>query len=191
MTGQDFYPKRVMVACEFSGRVRNAFSRLGHEAWSCDLLSSETPGNHIKGDVRDIDRSGYDIVICHPPCTYLAVSGSRFFKYRVEQQKESLAFVKWLMDWPTDRLALENPVGVISTRIRKPDQIISPSDFGSFVSKKTCLWLKGLPVLVPTNPVKPTRCYTDGFKRGPKRGKYRSITDKGIAEAMAIQWGSL
>ena len=191
MTGQDFYQKRVMVACEFSGRVRNAFSKLGHDAWSCDFLSSETPGNHIKGDVRDIDLTVWDIVICHPPCTYLTCANNRNWSKFHEEQEEAISFVKWLLEWPTDCLALENPVGVLSTRIRKPDQIISPFMFGSPVSKRTCLWLKGLPCLVPSYPCKPVCCFTDNFRSSPRRSLYRSRTDKMVASSMAQQWGSL
>jgi len=180
---------RVLVACEFSGVVRNAFAKRGHDAWSCDLLPSETSGNHIQGDVRNILNDGWELMIAHPPCTYLAVSGARWFKYRQKEQEEALNFVKTLMDAPIPKICIENPISIISTRIRKPDQIIQPWMFGHPETKATCLWLKNLPKLKPTNIV-------DGreqrvWKESPssERWKNRSRTYVGIAEAMASQWG--
>src|ERR1043166_3534873 len=144
---------RVLVACEFSGVVRDAFASLGHYAVSCDLLPSETPGNHYQGDVRDILNDGWDLMIAHPPCTHLAVSGARWFKGKQKKQKEALAFVKMLLSAPIPRIALENPVSIISTKIRRPDQIIQPWMFGHGETKTTCLWLKNLPPLTPTSIV--------------------------------------
>ena len=142
---------RVLVACEFSGIVRDAFSRYGWEAWSCDLLPSETPGNHHQGDVREILYEGWDMMIAHPPCTHLAVSGARWFKEKVREQAEALDFVRLLLSAPIPHIALENPVSVISSKIRKPDQIIQPWQHGHGEKKATCLWLKNLPRLTPSN----------------------------------------
>jgi len=141
---------RVLVACEYSGRVRDAFRALGHDAMSCDFLPTEVDGPHHQGDVTELLHMGWDMMIAHPPCTHLAVSGSRWFKDKVREQAEALIFVQTLLDAPIPRIALENPISVISTRIRKPDQIIQPWMFGEDASKKTCLWLKGLPLLAPT-----------------------------------------
>src|ERR1700732_1266975 len=136
---------RVLVACEFSGRVREAFVAKGHDAWSCDLLETEQSGNHIIGDVRDILDANWDIMIAHPPCTYLCVSGARWFKDRREKQEEALQFVDELLAAPIPKIAIANPVGVLSKYLWKPDQIIEPRWFGDPVSKKTCLWLYNLP----------------------------------------------
>lgn len=187
----------VLVACEYSGRVRDAFTRRGHFAMSCDLLPSETPGFHWQGDVTEILDLGWDLMICHPPCTHLAVSGARYFKEKRESgvQQEALAFVKTLMDAPIPRIALENPVSIISSAIRKPDQIIQPWQFGHGESKQTCLWLKGLPPLVPTavlpTGLRDTYSYILKMAPGPERWKQRSRTFEGIAEAMAEQWSNL
>lgn len=183
---------RVLVACEFSGTVRDAFTRAGHYAVSCDLLPSETPGPHHQGDVRDILDMGYgsrwDLLIAHPPCTHLAVSGARWFKDKREEQAEALEFVRLLLDAPVSRIALENPVSIISSRIRKPDQIIQPWQFGHGETKATCLWLKGLPPLVPTDIVEGRQARVHRMPPGPDRWKERSRTFPGIAAAMAGQW---
>lgn len=180
---------RVLVACEYSGIVRDAFIRAGHDAISCDLLPTEVPGPHYQGDVMDIMGDGFDLMIAHPPCTHLAVSGARWFKDKQEEQAEALAFVQALMDAPIERIALENPVSVISTRIRKPDQIIQPWQFGHGETKATCLWLKGLPLLEPTKIVEGREARVHKMPPGPDRWKERSRTFTGIAEAMAQQWG--
>ena len=187
---------KVLIACEYSGIVRDAFLTRGHDAISCDILPTEREGPHIEGDVLDVLNENWDLMIAHPPCTHLAVSGARWFKNKVEEQKEALQFVKTLLDAPIPRIALENPVSVISTRIRKPDQIVQPYWFGHEATKTTCLWLKNLPLLEPTNMVgKGERHIT---KSGPKwynlppsadRGKLRSLTFQGMADAMASQWG--
>lgn len=153
----------VLVACEFSGVVRDAFRAKGHSAWSCDLLPAESkPHLHIQGDALEAIRDGrptdgapWDMMICHPPCTHLAVSGARWFKDKAQEQAEALEFARSLMNAPIPCIALENPVSIISSRIRKPDQTIQPWQFGHDASKKTCLWLKGLPQLVPTSIVPP------------------------------------
>jgi hypothetical protein len=182
---------RVLVACEFSGTVRDAFARRGHDAWSCDILPSELPGQHIQGDVLEILNDNWDLAIMHPPCTHLAVSGSRWFPGKVTEQKEALDFVRALMAAPIPRMAIENPVSIISSHIRKPDQIIQPWQFGHGEMKTTCLWLKNLPRLKPTDIV-------DGreqrvWKMPPSENRWaeRSRTFQGIAEAMADQWGKL
>jgi len=186
------------VACEFSGVVRDAFIARGHDAVSCDLLPTEAPGPHYQGDVRDILSSEYDLMIAHPPCTHLASSGARWFKDKQKEQQEALEFIELLLKVPIKRIALENPIGIISSRIRKPDQIIHPWMFGHPESKATCLWLQGLRPLVPTNIVpKPesgrweNQTPSGQNKLGPSadRWKLRSITYKGIAEAMALQFG--
>lgn len=182
---------RVLVACEYSGAVRDAFRALGHDAMSCDLLESETTGPHYVGDVRDILGEGWDLMIAHPPCTHLAVSGARWFKDKVQEQAESLEFVRTLMAAPIPRIAIENPVSVISSRIRKPDQIIQPWQFGHGETKATCLWLQNLPKLVPTNIVEGREQRIWKLPPSADRWKLRSATYKGIAEAMALQWGNL
>lgn len=145
---------RVLVACEFSGVVRRAFQATGHEAWSCDLLPSEDNSlNHIQGDVRSLLDDPWDLMVAHPPCTHLAVSGARWFKEKVSEQEEALNFVRTLLGSGIPRMALENPVSIISSRIRKPDHIIQPWQFGHGETKATCLWLKGLPKLKPTQIV--------------------------------------
>jgi site-specific DNA-cytosine methylase len=144
---------RVLIACEFSGIVREAFRAKGHDAWSCDLLETEIPGQHIQGDVLEVLERGWDLMIAHPPCTHLAVSGARWFINKKEEQKQALDFVRKLLETPIERIALENPISVISSHIRKPDQIIQPWQFGHGETKATCLWLKNLPKLVPTDIV--------------------------------------
>ena len=183
----------VLVACEFSGVVRDAFIERGHNAVSCDLLPSETPGPHYEGDVIEyiMGHELPDLMIAHPPCTYLAVSGARWFKGREGAQQDALAFVQLLLDAPIPRIALENPVGVISTRIRKPYQYIQPWQFGHPETKKTGLWLKNLPPLMPTEIVEARNPRVHYESPGPDRWKNRSRTLTGIAAAMADQWGSL
>ena len=188
---------RVLVGCEFSGTVRRAFRRLGHDAWSCDLLPAEDGGHHIQGDVRDHLSEGWDLAVFHPPCTHLAVSGARHFHRKQKEQAEALEFVRTLLDAPIPRIALENPVSVISSRIRKPDQIIQPYQFGHAESKKTCLWLKGLPPLRHTCVMQDRGRWENQTPSGqnklgpsPDRWKIRSKTYPGIANAMAEQWGS-
>ena len=181
---------RVLVACEFSGTVRDAFLVAGHDAKSCDLLPTELPGPHYIGDVRDLLYTGeWDLMIAHPPCTHLAVSGSRWFKYKLKEQEEALQFVQTLLDAPIPKIALENPISIISTRIRKPDQIIQPWMFGHGETKATCLWLKGLPKLEPTELVLGREERVHNMPPSIDRWKNRSRTYKGIAIAMANQWG--
>ena len=180
---------RVLVACEFSGTVRDAFIAKGHYAMSCDLMDSETPGPHYKGDVRDILNDNWDLMIAHPPCTHLAVSGARWFKDKVHEQAEALDFVRTLMDAPIPKIAIENPVSIISSRIKKPTQCIQPWQFGHGETKKTCLWLQGLPPLVPTDIVDGRVARVHNLPPSENRWKERSRTYKGIAEAMADQWG--
>ena len=182
---------RVLVACEFSGIVREAFIREGHGAWSCDFLESERPGPHIVGDVLNILDEGWDLMIVHPPCKHLAVSGARWFKNKVKEQAEALQFVRELLGAPIHRIALENPVGVISTRIRKPDQYVQPWMFGHGETKKTGLWLKNLPLLEPTKIVHGREGVVWKMSPGPDRWKNRSRTYPGLAHAMAVQWGAL
>lgn len=180
---------KVLIACEFSGIVRNAFLRLGHEAVSCDLLPCETPGPHLQQNVIAVLEYGWDLMIAHPPCTYLAVSGARWFKYRLPEQQAALDFVQQLLAAPIPKIALENPVSIISTRIRKPDQIIQPYQFGHGETKATCLWLKNLPKLFPTNPVPGRRSRIHCEPPSLDRWKNRSRSFPGIAQAMAEQWG--
>lgn len=182
---------RVLIACEFSGVVRDAFARRGHHAVSCDLLSPETDGLHYQGDVQDILGDGYDMMIAHPPCTHLAVSGARWFKNKQQEQQEALAFVRTLMAAPIERIAIENPISIISSKIKKPDQIIQPWQFGHGETKATCLWLKNLPKLKPTNIVEGREARIHKMPPSPDRWKERSKTYQGIADAMADQWGSL
>jgi site-specific DNA-cytosine methylase len=184
---------RVLVACEYSGRVRDAFLKKGHYALSCDLLpcDSEQSGDHYQGDVTEILDHGWDLMIAHPPCTHLAVSGARWFKEKQQEQKEALEFVQLLLNAPIPKIALENPVSIISSRIRKPDQIIQPWQFGHGETKATCLWLKNLPKLTATNIVEGREARIHMMPPGPNRWKERSRTFEGIANAMAEQWGSL
>lgn len=183
---------KVLVACEFSGIVRDAFIARDHDAVSCDLLPSERPGPHIVGDVLEaITAFRWDLMIAHPPCTHLAVSGARWFAEKQQEQAEALAFVRALLDAPIPRIALENPISVISSRIRKPDQIIQPWMFGHGETKATCLWLKNLPLLTPTNIVEGRTPRVHHASPGPDRWKERSRTLQGIADAMAEQWGAL
>jgi len=180
---------KVLVACEFSGIVRDAFKAKGHDAWSCDLLPTEREGNHIQGDVLEILDDGWDLMIAHPPCTHLAVSGARWFADKREEQAEALNFVYSLLNNHISKIALENPIGIISTQIRKPDQIIQPWQFGHGETKATCLWLKNLPLLKPTNIVEGRIARVHKEPPSPDRWKNRSRTFQGIANAMADQWG--
>lgn len=180
---------RVLVACEFSGIVRKAFRARGHDAVSCDLMDSETHGPHYCGDVMDIINDGWDLMIAHPPCTHLAVSGARWFRDKKDEQDAALEFVRKLMDARIERICIENPISIISSRIRKPDQIIQPWQFGHGETKATCLWLKGLPKLVPTKIVDGRENRIHRMPPGVDRWKERSRTFPGIALAMALQWG--
>jgi hypothetical protein len=184
---------RVLIACEFSGIVREAFAKTGHDAWSCDLLPTEIPGDHLQCDVLTVLDRGWDLMIAHPPCTHLAVSGARWFVHKGDLQMQALAFVRMLMDAPIPRICIENPVSIISTRIRPPDQLIHPWQFGHGEVKKTCLWLKGLPKLTPTNIVdgRHPRVWLEHGVKGDPKWKRRSRTYQGIADAMAEQWGGL
>jgi len=202
---------RVLIACEYSGVVRDAFIDRGHYAMSCDLLDCESSssGDHYKGDVRDILDNGWDLMIAHPPCTYLCSSGLHWNKRVAGRQAltdEALDFIRLLLNAPIERIALENPVGCISTQIRKPNQIIQPYMFGDDASKQTCLWLKNLPLLVPTDRIAgrmvttpsgkvverwSNQCDNYGQDKTPPsadRWKIRSTTHAGIAKAMADQW---
>lgn len=179
---------KVLIACEFSGIVREAFRARGHDAWSCDLLESEIKGQHIQDDVLKHLNHGWDLMIAHPPCTHLAVSGARWFKEKQREQAEALEFVKALMAAPIEKIALENPVSIISSRIRKPDQIIQPWQFGHGETKATCLWLKNLPLLNASNIVDGRENRVHMMPPSPDRWKERSRTYTGIAEAMAEQW---
>ncbi len=189
---------RILIACEFSGRVRDAFIAMGHDVVSCDLLPTDRPGPHIQGEVELILEDGWDMMIAFPPCTYLCSSGLHWNKRvegRSEKTHEAMLFVFNLIDAPIKMIALENPIGCISTKYKKPDQIIQPWMFGEDASKSTCLWLKGLPLLEPTNIIKKKR-YANQTPSGqnklgpsPDRAKLRGTTYQGIADAMALQWG--
>jgi site-specific DNA-cytosine methylase len=180
---------RVLVACEFSGIVRDAFAALGHDAWSCDLLDTDRPGKHIRGDVLEVIGQGWDLLIGHPPCTHLAVSGARWFTEKRQEQAAALDFVRALMAAPVERICIENPISIISSKIRRPDQIIQPWQFGHGETKATCLWLKNLPKLTPTNVVAGREARIHKMPPGPNRWRERSRTFQGIAQAMAEQWG--
>lgn len=196
--------KRVLVACEYSGRVRQAFRDLGFDAWSCDYLPSEDASPyHIQGDCLPLLSQGWDLMVAHPPCTFLAVSGLHWNKKdptRAAKTEDALVFVRTLMAAPIARIAVENPVSCISSRIRKPDQIIQPWWFGEDASKKTCLWLKGLPLLRATDRLpgddrtrRANQTPSGQNKLGPSpdRWKERSRTYLGVARAMAEQWGAV
>ena len=197
---------KVLIACEFSGTVRDAFTKLGHDAWSCDLEDTLTPGNHYKGDMFDIVNDGWDLIIAHPPCTHLAVSGARHFeKKRADgRQQQGIDFFMRVMNIDVPRLAVENPIGIMSTLYRKPNQIIQPWEYGHKTTKATCLWLKGLPLLKPTNIVdkgevvtfasgkRMSKWFYESSQLSPKeRERMRNKTFQGIADAMAEQWGKL
>ena len=181
---------KVLIACEFSGIVRDAFRKKGHDAWSCDFLPSESFSMfHFQTDVRNVLEEHWDLMIAHPPCDHLAVCGARWFKDKQDKQKQALDFVQFLMNVPIDKIAIENPISIISTHIRKPDQIIQPWMFGHGETKATCLWLKNLPKLIPTNIVEGREPRVHKMPPGPNRWKERSRTYQGIADAMAEQWG--
>jgi hypothetical protein len=180
---------KVLIACEFSGIVREAFAKRGHDAWSCDLLPTEKPGKHIQGDVLEILNSGWDLMLAHPPCTHLAVSGARWFKNKKSEQQEAICFFAYLLQAPIEKICIENPIGIMSTLYRKPDQIIQPWQFGHGETKATCLWQKNLPLLKPTNIVSGREAKVHKCPPSPDRWKIRSRTYQGIADAMAEQWG--
>ena len=182
---------RVLVACEYSGRVRDAFRRRGHDAMSCDLLPTEADGPHYQGPVEDVLHDGWDLMVAHPPCTHLAVSGSRHFEQKIADgsQAAALDFVRLLMAAPIERWCIENPVSVISSAIRPPDQIIQPWEFGHGECKATCFWLKNLPRLRPTQHVEGREERVHKMPPGPDRWKERSRTFEGVADAMGEQWG--
>ncbi len=191
---------RVLIACEYSGTVRDAYIKQGHDAMSCDLLPTDSEGPHYQGNVFDVINDGWDLMIAHPPCTYLSVSGMHWTSRGLRDPQlteDALDFVRQLMDAPIDKIAIENPVSVISSRIRKPDQIVQPWWFGDDASKKTCLWLKNLPKLTPTNMLqgdsktrRANQTETGQNKLPPSkdRWKIRSKTYQGIAHAMSTQW---
>ena len=184
---------KVLVLCEFSGRVRDACAALGHDAWSCDLLPTEAPGQHLQMDALVAARlAPWDLVVAHPPCTHLAVSGARHFaeKRADGRQQQGIDFFMEIARLPVPRLAIENPIGIMSRVWRKPDQIVQPWQFGDPYTKATCWWLKGLPLLVPTNIVdgrEPQAWLTPG---GKNQWKLRSLTYPGMARAIAAQWTS-
>ena len=189
---------KVLIACEYSGRVRDAFIAQGHDAISCDLLPTDSPGPHYQGDVKDILDDGFDLMIAHPPCTHLAVSGAKHFWRKEKEQKEALNFVRLLMNCNIPRWCIENPISIISSRIRPPDQIIQPYEYGDPFQKSTCLWLKNLPPLKPTKIVDKGEFYIS--PSGKKLPKWycedkswvsRSRTFQGIANAFGNQWGAM
>ena len=195
---------RVLIACEFSGTVRDAFIRKGHDAMSCDLLPTEKPGPHYQGDILDVIHSGWDLMVAHPPCTYLSSFGLHWNTRRPERAEMTEDAIRFVMDLAAadiPQICIENPIGCLSTRWRKPDQIVQPFEFGHDASKATCLWLKGLPKLMPTALIDPrivngrmrwgNQTDTGQNKLGPSADRWakRSLTYDGIAEAMAQQWG--
>ena len=193
-TIQGEVPMKILVACEYSGAVRDSFIALGHDALSCDLLPTDKPGPHYQGDVMDIIHDGWDMMIAFPPCTYLCSSGMHWTTRGLRDPQlteDALLFVKLLLDAPIPHIALENPIGVISSRIRKPDQIIQPWQFGHPETKATCLWLKSLPILQPTNIVEGREQRIWKLPPSKDRWKIRSQTFPGIAKAMADQWGNI
>ena len=185
---------RVLVACESSGTVRDAFIRAGHDAMSCDLMPTDSPGPHYQGDVFDVIDYPWELMIGHPPCTHLSVSGSRHFaaKKLDGRQQAAVSFFMRLIRQSAHipMVAIENPVCIMSSLYRKPDQIIQPWQFGHGETKATCLWLKGLPLLQPTNIVEGREARIHRMPPSPDRWKERSKTFQGIADAMASQWGS-
>jgi hypothetical protein len=189
---------RILVACEYSGRVREAFRKLGHDAWSCDLLpSDDNSPYHIQGDVLEILGDGWDMMIAHPPCTHLAVSGAKHFEQKRKdgRQQEGIDFFMEMINAPIEKICVENPVCIMSTVYRKPDNIIQPYEFGDPFKKTTCLWLKNLPKLKPTDIVEPNiKTYKDGSRFSADYGwssnHKRNATYQGVANAMASQWGA-
>jgi hypothetical protein len=182
---------KVLIACEESGAVRDAFAMRGHQVMSCDLQATSSPGMHYQGDVRDILYLDWDLIIAHPPCTHLSSSGAAWFKERMKSGEmfEGRDFFLLFTDLPSPKVAIENPVGIMSKFYRKPDQIIQPWQFGHGETKATCLWLKGLPLLKPTDIVQGREQRLHNLGPSPDRGKLRSKTFQGIADAMADQWG--
>ena len=201
---------KILIACEFSGTVREAFTKLGHDVTSCDLEPTSLPGKHYQGSVLDILNDGWDMMVAHPPCTYLTVTGNKWFKEeykdrfpnRQQDRKDAIEFFMALVNANIPKIVIENPIGIMSTIYQKPSQIIQPWQFGHEASKSTCLWIKGLPLLKPTNIVskgefvtfksgkRMTKWYADAAKYSPKeRAKIRNTTFQGIADAMADQWG--
>ena len=182
---------RVLIACEYSGTVRDAFIAKGHEAVSCDLLPTEKPGPHYQGDILDILGDGWDMMIAHPPCTHLAVSGARHFPAKIAdgRQQEGINFFMQMINAPIQCICVENPICIMSTKYRKPDQIVQPWQFGHGETKATCFWLKNLPLLTPTKIVEGREARIHKLGPGPNRWKERSKTFQGIADAMAEQWG--
>ena len=182
---------KVLVACEFSGIVRDAFRAKGHEAWSCDLLPPDDGSEfHYQCEVyKPLEAFRWDLMIAHPPCTHLAVSGARWFKYKINEQKDAIEFFMSLVNENIEKIAIENPVSIMSSKYRKPDQIIQPWQFGHGETKATCLWLKNLPKLIPENIVTGREQRIHNMPPSKDRGRLRSITYSGIAEAMANQWG--
>ena len=190
---------KVLVACEFSGVVREAFKAKGHDAWSCDFLPTEIPGNHYQGDVLAVINEGWDLMIAHPPCTYLTVSANKWhkpeyknrFPTREDDRVSAINFFMQLYKSPIDKICVENPIGIMSSRFRKPDQVLQPWMFGHGETKATCLWLNGLNKLVPTNIVDGREQRLHYLPPSKDRWKLRSKTYQGIADAMADQWGNL
>jgi len=182
---------KILIACEFSGIVRDEFTKLGHDAVSCDLMDTEKLGKHYKGDVLDIINNGYDMIVGFPPCTHLAVSGARWFKEKQKdgRQQQGINFFMKLIKATSKKIAIENPISIMSTIYRKPDQIIQPWQFGHGETKATCLWLKNLPLLKPTNVVEGREARIHKMPPSKNRAKLRSVTYIGIAKAMAEQWG--
>lgn len=183
--------KRVLIGCEFSGAVRDAFLALGHDAWSCDLLHTEVPGPHIQGDITEAFQQDWDLFIGFPPCTHLCVSGARWFKDKTKEQAHAIQFFLTLANAPFAQVAIENPIGIMSNLYRKPDQIIQPWHFGHGETKSTCLWLRGLPLLKYTRMGEATEQRIHKEPPSAERWKNRSRTYSGIAKAMAEQWGSV
>lgn len=182
----------VLIACEFSGIVRESFRKKGHNAWSCDILPSlDNSIYHYQNRIEDVLLSTFkwDLMIAHPPCTHLCVSGARWFKNKIKEQKMAIEFFMFLVNLEIPKIAIENPISIMSTKYRKPDQIIQPWQYGHGETKSTCLWLKNLPTLIPTNIVQGRESRIHKMPPSKDRGKLRSITYKGIAEAMAMQWG--
>ena len=193
---------KVLIACEYSGRVRDAFTKLGHDAMSCDILETESPGKHYKGDVRDVLGGGWDMMVAHPPCTYLTVSANKWYKDQPERKsgalvgqarrdarEDAIFFFMLLMTCNINKIAIENPIGVLSSKYRKPDQVIQPWQFGHGETKATCLWLKNLPKLESTNVVDGREQRLHLLPPSIDRAKIRSKTFQGIADAMVMQWG--
>ena len=183
---------KILIACEYSGRVRDCFKALGHDAWSCDILPTDSPGQHLQCDVTTVLNNGWDMIVAFPPCTDLCVSGAKWFaaKRASGQQQRAIDLFMAIANAPCERIAIENPIGIMSTQWRKPDQIIQPWQFGHGETKATCLWLKNLPLLQPTNIVEGREQRIWKMAPSPTRAKDRSLTFQGIAQAMATQWST-